>query len=228
MATRILLVEDDPEICDVVERGLEADGCLVQVCPSGTKGVEEAIGKRYDLIILDVMLPGQDGFQVCGALRRAKVLTPILMLTARDAVRDRIQGLEAGADDYLPKPFDFGELRARIKALLRRDKVHRAPVLTIAHLKVNTLEKRVYVDGREVVLNGREYALLEALAVNEGRILTRDTILDRVWGNEDSFSNLVEVQIRRLRLKTEVGGLPRLIHTVHGLGYSLRRPEVES
>ena len=225
---RILLIEDDPSIAEVISRGLNTSGYFVKCIGDGDRGLRAALSNRFDLIVLDIMLPSLSGIQICHDLRSARVQTPIIMLTARDDVRDRIRGLEAGADDYLPKPFDFGELLARVKAQLRRERVHRKSKIEIDYLVVDTDQRRVHVAGQEVSLNQREFALLEALAVNEGRVLSRETILDRIWGNEDSYSNLVEVQIRRLRMKTELPGLPRLIHTIHGAGYSLRRPGGEA
>jgi DNA-binding response OmpR family regulator len=222
---RILLVEDDLPIAEVVSRGLKAAGYFVEVAEDGEKGLDRALAGTFGLIVLDLMLPRIDGMKVCEELRGAGVSTPVLILTAKDALKDRVKGLELGADDYLVKPFAFEELLARVQALLRRDKVNRGRMVKVAHLTVDTQGRRAWVDGKEVDLKPREYALLEALALNEGRVLTRDAIQDRVWGNEESFSNVVDVQIRRLRRKIDQPHLPALIHTVHGLGYSLRRPE---
>ncbi|AIE84186.1 response regulator transcription factor [Fimbriimonas ginsengisoli] len=224
----ILLIEDDSAIADVIGRGLSAAGYLVKTAGDGAAGLELALGGSFGAVVLDLMLPKLSGFQVCESLRAAGVSTPVLMLTARDAVRDRVQGLNTGADDYLVKPFDFEELLARVRALLRRDKVNRGKVVRIAHLTLDTDAHAVWIDGQEVDLKPREYALLEALALNEGRVLTRDLIQDRIWDNEESFSNVVDVQIKRLRDKIERPHLPRLIQTVHGLGYSLRRPDYEA
>jgi DNA-binding response OmpR family regulator len=222
---RILLVEDDAAIAEVVSRGLRGAGYVVDAADDGQRGLSMALGGSYGLLVLDVMLPGMSGLEICEELRAAGVSVPILMLTARDGLRDRVQGLDSGADDYLVKPFEFDELLARVRALLRRDKVHRRKVIKIAHLTLDTEARRAWVEGKSVDLKGREYDLLEALAVNEGRVLTRDAIQDRVWGNEDSYSNVVDVQVRRLRSKIEPDHLPPLIHTIRGLGYSLRRPE---
>jgi DNA-binding response OmpR family regulator len=222
---RILLVEDDAPIAEVVGRGLRAAGYVVDVAEDGNRGLEMARAGGYGLVVLDLMLPGTSGYEVCDELRGGGVSVPILMLTARDGVRDRVRGLDSGADDYLVKPFEFEELMARVRALLRRDKVNRRKVIKVAYLTVDTEARRAWVDGTPVDLKAREYELLEALAANEGRVLTRDAIQDRVWGNEESYSNVVDVQVRRLRTKIEPPHLPPLIHTVRGVGYSLRRPE---
>jgi DNA-binding response OmpR family regulator len=222
---RILLVEDDVAIAEVVTRGLVSSGYHVDCARDGRRGLGLALTGTYGVIILDLMLPLVDGMRVCEEVRSTGVSTPILMLTAKDAVGDRVKGLESGADDYLVKPFNFDELLARVKALLRRDKVNRGKVIQIGHLTVDTQGRTVTVNGEAVSLNQHEYELLEALALNEGRILTRDAIQARVWDNEDSFSNVVDVQVRRLRAKIEAPGLPQLIHTVRGIGYSMRRPD---
>ena len=227
---RVLLIEDDVLIRDVVTRGLEEQQVYsVDAAADGHTGLRMALEVDYALIILDLMLPGLDGWSLCDKLRARRVSTPILMLTARDAVADRVRGLEAGADDYLPKPFDFDELLARVRALLRRDKVYKARVLHVGHLEIDTGSRQVTCDGEEVRLTPREYALLEALAMNEGRILTREAIRYRVWSDEESTSNTVDVYIGLLRKKLEGGLSDKLIHTVHGLGYMLKSPsEVET
>lgn len=222
---RVLLIEDDVLIRDVVTRGLEEQQVYsVDTAADGQTGLRMALEVDYALIILDLMLPGLDGWSLCDKLRARRVSTPILMLTARDAVADRVRGLEAGADDYLPKPFDFDELLARVRALLRRDNVYKARVLHVGHLEIDTGSRQVTCDGEEVRLTPREYALLEALAMNEGRILTREAIQYRVWSDEESTSNTVDVYIGLLRKKLEGGLSGKLIHTVHGLGYMLKSP----
>lgn len=225
---RILIVEDDRVIAGLIRKGLERERFEVDVADDGPAGLRMAQSGSYGLLILDVMLPGQDGWEVCKALRGRRNITPILMLTARDSVDDRVKGLETGADDYLSKPFDFKELLARVRALLRRDKLHRARVVRIADLEIDTTAARVYRAGREIQLTPREYALLEALASNEGRVLTREMIQDRVWMEEEGFSNTVTVHVGNLRKKIDVGHDTKLIHTVHGFGYTLRAPETES
>ncbi|MFN3652148.1 MAG: response regulator transcription factor [Armatimonadota bacterium] len=222
---RILVIEDDEVIADLLREGLEDARFSVDVASDGESGLRMARASDYGLIILDLMLPGRDGWSVCEALRRRRSTTPVLMLTARDAVEDRIQGLEIGADDFLPKPFDFRELLARVHALLRRDKVHRARVIRVADLEIDTVARAVRRAGETVHLTPREYTLLEALAANEGRTLTREMIQDRVWQDDESYSNTVSVHITSLRKKIDAGHAEKLIHTVHGVGYMLRAPE---
>ena len=224
---RILLVEDEKPIASVVRRGLEGARFIVDWAEDGEAGLKLALEREYALIILDLMLPKRDGWSVCQELRNRRVATPILMLTARDGVEDRVKGLETGADDYLPKPFDFTELVARIRALLRRDKIHRARIIKIADLELDTTSGTVRRGGQELHLTRREFTLLEALASNEGRVLTREAIQDRVWMDEESYSNTVDVHIGLLRKKVDAGRDVKLIHTVHGVGYSLRAPDTE-
>jgi len=225
---KILLIEDDEVIAELIRTGLEEARFEVDVAVDGTAGLRQALQQPYGLIVLDLMLPGRDGWSVCETLRARRNTTPILMLTARDSVSDRVRGLESGADDYLPKPFDFNELLARVRALLRRDKVHKARVIRVADLEIDTTAGRVRRAGQEVRLTPREYALLEALAVNEGRVVTREAILDRVWSDEESYSNTVSVHVTFLRRKIDADHPVKLIHTVHGIGYMLRGPETES
>lgn len=219
---KLLLIEDEIPIADVVRRGLEEAGYTVDVAHDGDRGLKMALSGEYSLLLLDLMLPGRDGWSICRELRARRITTPILMLTARDAVQDRVQGLEMGADDYLPKPFDFSELVARVRALLRREGVHKGRVIRVADLEVDTGQMKVTRAGREIPLTRREYTLLEALAVNEGRVLTRDIIQNRVWSNEESYSNTVDVHIGVLRKKIDADHPVKLIHTVHGLGYTLK------
>jgi two-component system copper resistance phosphate regulon response regulator CusR len=219
---RILLIEDDTVIGAAVRQGLEEARYGVDWARDGADGLRRAEESTYALVILDVMLPGRDGWEVCRGLRARRNTTPVLMLTARDAVEDRVRGLELGADDYLPKPFDFGELLARVRALLRRDAVHKGRVIRVADLEIDTKHRRVLRSGREVSLTPREYSLLEALAVREGQVLTREVILDSVWMNEESLPNTVDVYVGMLRRKVDAGRDHKLIRTVHGLGYSLR------
>jgi two-component system copper resistance phosphate regulon response regulator CusR len=221
---KILLIEDEAAIAKVVQRGLEQSRYTVETARDGQRGLEMALEGEYGLIILDLMLPGRDGLSLCEELRRRRNRVPILMLTARGAVEDRVRGLELGADDYLPKPFDFTELLARVRALLRRDKMHRARVIRIADLEIDTDQRRVTRKGVEIGLSRREYMLLEALALNEGRVLTRDVIQERVWLDEESYSNTVDVYIGLLRKKIDADHEVKLIQTVRGLGYTLRGP----
>jgi two-component system copper resistance phosphate regulon response regulator CusR len=220
----ILLIEDEPAMASVVKRGLQEARFDVDWKRTGTEGFEAAAHGDYALIILDLMLPGMDGWLICQELRVRRNTTPILMLTARDAVQDRVKGLDLGADDYLAKPFDFTELLARVRALLRRDKVHKTRVIRIADLEIDTAGHRVKCAGKELELTPREYKLLEALAMHEGRVLTREAIQSRVWMDDESSSNTVDVFIGTLRKKIDSGRKTKLIHTVHGLGYSLRAP----
>ncbi|MGO8672235.1 MAG: response regulator [Capsulimonadaceae bacterium] len=225
---KILLVEDDPGIERLVRRGLEQAGYAVDSAADGRRGLEMALEARYGLLILDIMLPGLDGWKICEELRSRRDRVPILMVTARDLVDDRVRGLDLGADDYLPKPFDFSELLARVRALLRRDKVHRARVIKVADLVIDTAQRRVTRGGVEVGLSHREYELLEALAAQESRVLTREVIQERIWMDEDSVSNTVDVYINMLRKKIDAGRPVKLIHTVRGTGYTLRVPEDEA
>ncbi len=224
---RLLLVEDDLPNASIIKRCLEEERYVVDVARDGTQGLKMALTGCYGVIVLDLMLPGLDGWAICERLRQNRNSTPVLILTARDAVQDRVRGLDLGADDYLAKPFDLKELLARIRALQRRDKIHKGRTIRIAHLEIDTGLRRVLCAGREVSLATQEYALLELLARNEGRILDRDTIVQHVWRNEDSFSNVVDVHIGRLRKKIDAQSPAKLIHTVRGLGYMLKRPETE-
>jgi DNA-binding response OmpR family regulator len=221
---KILLIEDEPEIAAVIKHGLEEVRYSVEVADDGVTGLERALDGSHALIILDLMLPGMDGWQICHRLRSRRNVVPILMLTARDAVDDRVRGLEIGADDYLPKPFAFRELKARVQALLRRDKVHKGRTLRIADLEIDTGVERVTRAGQEISLTQREYLLLQALATREGQVLTRDMIQQVVWQDEDSYSNTVDVHIWALRKKIDVDPEVKLIHTVHGRGYMLKGP----
>jgi DNA-binding response OmpR family regulator len=221
---KILLVEDEEGIATLVRRGLERANFTVERAADGTTGLQMAQERTYSLIILDLMLPGIDGLRICEVLRNQQSQVPILMLTARDTIDDRVHGLEIGADDYLPKPFDFAELLARVRALLRRDKIHRTRIIRVADLEVDTARRRVTRGGVEIGLSHREYDLLEALAAHESQILTREVILERVWMDEDSFSNTVDVYIGALRKKIDAGQKIKLIQTIRGVGYTLRVP----
>ncbi len=224
---RILLIEDEPSIAEVIAQGLEQAGHAVDTAYDGRLGLHMAQQNQYALLLLDVMLPGMDGWTICETLRRQRDTTPILMLTARDAVQDRVRGLDTGADDYLPKPFDFSELLARVAALLRRDQVHKTRLIRVADLEIDTRQRRVTRAGQEIALTPREYSLLEALAGREGQVLTRDVIQERVWMDEDSLSNTVDVYVGLLRRKIDAGHPAKLIQTVHGVGYILRAPHPE-
>src|SRR5579871_4130242 len=224
---KILLIEDEAEIADLIREGLEEAKLAVDVAPNGEVGLRMAQERTYHLILLDVMLPGRDGWSICAELRAHRNRVPILMLTARDAVQDRVHGLDVGADDYLPKPFDFAELRARIGALLRRDREHRARTIRVGDLEIDTRQHRVTRAGAEISLSPREYDLLEALATHVGKILTREAIQERVWMNEEAGYNIVNVYVRMLRKKIDADRPVKLIQTIHGAGYMLCCPQEE-
>jgi DNA-binding response OmpR family regulator len=218
---KVLLIEDEDGIAEAIKRGLEKARYLVDVAVSGRAGLALALNDAYSLIILDVMLPDLDGCSVCERLRRARCAAPVLMLTARDAVPDRVRGLESGADDYLVKPFDFSELLARVRALIRRDKVHRVRLVEIGDLTIDTAARSVVRAGRQILLSPREYALLEALALAEGRVLTRELLQDTVWAGESVYPNTVDVCVGHLRRKMDTNFPMKLVRTIHGVGYSL-------
>ena len=219
---RVLLVEDDQRIAHFVAKGLRENTYAVDVAVDGGAALYQSAINTYDAIVLDVMLPVKDGFAVCRELRETGVKTPILMLTARDAVEDRVVGLDAGADDYLIKPFAFDELLARLRALLRRAGDVRPAKITIADLEIDTSGQRVWRDGREISLTSKEYALLEYLAREKGKVVGRADIAEHVWDETfDPFSNLIDVYVKRLRTKMDDGFAVSLIHTRRGSGYVL-------
>ncbi len=221
---KILLIEDDDVIREIIKRGLEEDSSYhVDEAMDGYKGLEMAWDEDYSLIILDLMLPGKSGLSICRELRQHKINTPILMVTAKDAVNERVEGLETGADDYLTKPFHFDELLARVKALIRRDTISKEQLIKIEDLELNTATRQLFRSGKEISLSAREYTLLEALIRNEGRTLSRETIQYKIWNNDESLSNTVDVYIRTLRKKIDEDRPDKLIHTIHGLGYMLKR-----
>ena len=217
---KILVIEDDVRLAEVVRRGLAECGHVVDVEHDGTSGAATARAGVYDALVLDVMLPGMDGFAVARALRAGDVATPILMLTSRDAVDDTIRGLDAGADDYLRKPFVFGELDARLRALVRRGSVPAHDVLRVADVEMDLATRRVVRGTRTIALTARETAFLEYLMRNAGLLLTRTMIEAALWERDrDTASNLIEVYVRRLRAKLSPDGETSLIHTVRGAGY---------
>jgi len=225
---RVLVVEDEPRIAETIKQTLEEEHLLVDVAYDGAAGLRLASERQYSMIVLDLMLPGVDGWTICRELRARRDTTPVLMLTARDTVQDRVQGLQMGADDYLIKPFDVRELRARVHAVLRRSAVHKTPVIRVADLVLDTSARTVTRGGNKLTLTGREYLLLEALARNEGRVLTREVILERVWMGEGAYSNTVDVHIWLLRKKIDEEHPIKLIQTIRGFGYVLRGPEAEA
>lgn len=222
---RILLVEDDPDLAGFIQKGLREERYAVDCAHEGEEGLLMAGTTPYDLVILDVMLPRLDGFTVCRRLRAAGNKTPVLLLTARGTVDDRVTGLNLGADDYLTKPFAFAELLARIQALIRRSGTEQSPRLAVADLEVDPVAHRVWRAGRELTLTNKEYALLEYLLRNPDRVLTRTAIIEHVWDiHYDGMTNIVDVHIRALRAKVDREFSTPLIHTVRGVGYVLKTP----
>ena len=222
MNERILIIEDDPAILKVLQRGLAYEGYTVDVATDGRTGLNLAHDHHPDLVILDWMLPGMDGLEVCRRLRLQGGL-PILMLTAKDTIQDRVQGLDAGADDYIVKPFNLDELTARIRALFRRTQVERNQVYQFADLTMDSDSRQVTRGKRLVPLTAKEYELLELFLRHPRQVLTREVIFDRVWGYDfGGESNVLEVYIRYLRQKLELENESRLIHTVRSVGYVIR------
>ncbi|HEV7889924.1 MAG TPA: response regulator transcription factor [Pyrinomonadaceae bacterium] len=225
---RILLVEDEARLARAIKRGLREAAYAVDVASDGEDALYQASINDYDAVILDVMIPKRDGFEVCRELRAQSQRVPVLMLTARDAVEDRINGLDTGADDYLTKPFEFGELLARLRALLRRGLELRPAVIKVADLEIDTRGQRARRDGCLIELTAKEYALLEYLARNAGKVVGRAEISEHVWDESfDPFSKLIEVYINRLRHKVDEPFGVTLIHTRRGAGYVLRAESEE-
>lgn len=225
---RVLVVEDEKRIARFLKKGLEEESYAVDVAPDGPAALDWIAGASYDLILLDVMLPGLNGFEVCHILRQRGIATPILMLTARDDVDDRVTGLDVGADDYLPKPFAFKELLARMRALTRRSVTLATPdtVLELADLRLDTITHQARRGKREIELTAKEYALLEYLLRNSRRPLSRTMIRESIWGYDYyGASNVVDVYVRHLRQKLEANGELPLIQTVRGVGYKIDDPE---
>ncbi len=221
---RILVVEDDPRMAGLLSRALRESGYAVDIVGDGKGAVEQASYGSYDLMILDILLPpGLDGFSVCRTLRSSKLAIPILMLSARSEIHDRVRGLEEGADDYLPKPFAVEELRARVGALLRRRSLPTQITLTVGDIRLDRGKRSVEVRGRTVELTGKEYSLLEYILLNRGRIVTRHEIAEHVWDEHfDPFSNLIEVYVGRLRQKIDTSSKPgeaSFLTTRRGEGY---------
>jgi DNA-binding response OmpR family regulator len=219
---RMLLVEDEKKVSDLVARALRAERYAVDVADDGTRGWELAQAYDYDLIILDLMLPGLPGDELLRRIRRRNHEIPILILTARDATEDKVQNFEAGADDYLTKPFAFAELLMRVKALLRRGPVARSSVLRVADLEVDRFTQQVRRAGRRIELTPKEYALLEYLATSPGRVFSRTMIIEHVWDQSfEGLTNIVDVYVRHLRAKVDDPFPVKLIRTVRGVGYGL-------
>jgi DNA-binding response OmpR family regulator len=219
---RVLLVEDEPRIAGFIAKGLRERAYAVDVARDGEEAIYYAGVNEYDLVILDVMLPIKDGYAICRELRGSGFRSPILMLTARDAVDDRVVGLDSGADDYLTKPFDFKELLARLRALSRRSTQIRPEVIQVADLTLNPENHAISRAGKRISVTAKEYALLEFLMLNQNRVVNREQIAQHVWDeNFDPFSNIIDVYVRRLRTKIDAGFAEPLIHTRRGEGYIL-------
>jgi DNA-binding response OmpR family regulator len=218
---RVLVVEDDEVIGEALQRSLQKEGYTVDLSRDGEDGLWQAKSGVHSVIVLDVMMPKRDGWSVCKAIRDAKVKAPILMLTARDSIEDRVKGLDLGADDYLVKPFDVSEFLARVRALLRRDKTSKSATILVNDLEIDSVAKTVSRGGQLLHLTPREYSLLEALARNLGRTLSRETIIDRVWDDDESLSNTVNFHVTSLRKKIDANREKSLIETVHGFGYRI-------
>jgi DNA-binding response OmpR family regulator len=220
---RILVVEDERRLCNIIRRGLLEEGYAVDVAYDGEDGQYLAETTAYDLVILDIMLPGKDGVEICQELRLERMNVPLLMLTAKDTVEDRVKGLDAGADDYLVKPFAFDELLARIRALLRREALSKSPRLQLGDLILDTLSREAWRGQRKIELTSKEYVILDYFMRHPNMVITRRMLEEHAWDYEfDSISNLIDVYIRRLRRKIDKRDEVSLIQTVRGAGYRLR------
>jgi two-component system copper resistance phosphate regulon response regulator CusR len=225
---KVLVVEDEPKTGDYLQQGLTEAGFVVDLVRDGNDGAHAASSEDYDLVVLDVMLPGRDGWSVLRAIRGAGRKMPVLFLTARDQVDDRVKGLELGADDYLVKPFAFSELLARVRTLLRRGKAIEPEVLRVADMEVDLLRRRVTRSGKRIPLTAKEFLLLELLLRRRDEVLPRSLIASQVWDmNFDSDTNVIDVAVRRLRAKVDDEFEPKLIRTVRGMGYVLETPETD-
>lgn len=224
---KILIVEDEHKTGEYLRQGLREAGFVVDLSRDGTDGLHQALEESYDLVILDVMLPGMDGWQVLQGIRKRGLQMPVLFLTARDQIEDRVKGLELGADDYLVKPFSFAELLARVRTILRRGRSGTEPTsLLVADLELDLLRRRVTRGGRKIDLTAKEFGLLELLMRRRGEVLPRSLIASQVWDmNFDGDTNVIEVAMRRLRVKVDEGREVKLIQTVRGMGYVLEAPE---
>ncbi len=223
---RILIVEDDKKIAGFIKKGLAEEHYAVDVFYDGEEGAYWAQVNDYDLIILDIMLPGKDGIEVCKEIRNKNIVTPIIMLTAKDALENKIKGLDAGADDYLTKPFSFEELLARVRALFRRTQKYKTKTLKAADLELDFVNRKVTRAGKNITLTGKEYALLEYLMRNNGRIVTETMIIEHVWDMDfDSLTNVANVYIHHLRQKIDRNFDKKLIHTIRGVGYIMKEDD---
>lgn len=220
---RILLVEDEKKIASFIKRGLREEHYVVDLADEGEKALFMAEVNPYDLIVLDIMLPGKDGISICKELRSKKIAVPILMLTAKDKIGDKVLGLDSGADDYLTKPFSFEEFLARVRALLRRKKIDKTTMLKVADLELDQLTRKVKRANKEIPLTGKEYALLEYFMLNANQIVTRTMLSEHVWQEDfDSFTNVIDVYVNYLRNKIDKDSKKQLIHTIRGTGYILK------
>ncbi len=217
---RILLVEDERRLATVVKKGLTEEGFAVDAAYDGEEGQYLAESEEYDLIILDIMLPKIDGLTLCKELRKKNIKTPILMLTAKSTLEEKVEGLDSGADDYITKPFAFLELRSRIHALIRRSEKEASPILKIADLELNPIRHQVKRNGKMITLTPKEFSILELLLRHKDEVVSRTMIIEHVWDyNFDSMSNVVDVFVAALRRKIDKGAKIKLIHTLHGVGY---------
>ncbi|MBI5892822.1 MAG: response regulator transcription factor [Deltaproteobacteria bacterium] len=220
---RIIIIEDEKNLANIIKKGLQEEGYSVDAAYDGEEGLYMAENIPADVIILDIMLPKMDGLQILKTMRRNNIKTPVLFLTAKDAVLDKIKGLDTGADDYLTKPFEFGELLARLRVLLRRVGEIKSPIITIEDLEINTASHAVKRGEKEITLSSREYAILEYLAYNKDRVVTRTEITEHIYDESfDLDSNIVDVYINYLRNKIDKGFKKKLIHTIRGEGYILK------
>lgn len=220
---RILVVEDEKHLADTIKRGLIEESYSVDIAYDGKEGQYMAEIAPYDLVILDIMLPKKDGISVCRELRLKKINTPILILTAKDRIEDKVEGLDSGADDYLVKPFAFSELLARVRALFRREAFTKSPRLQVGNLVVDTLTREVWRKEKKVELTTKEYALLEYFMYHPNMVITRTMLMEKVWDYDfEGMSNIIDVYIRRLRLRLDEEGKESIIETVRGAGYRLK------
>lgn len=224
-AMRILLAEDQPQVAKHLGDGLKAEGHAVDLASDGDEALWLALNHPYDVLLLDVMMPGKDGFTVVKDLRSRRVAAPVIFLTAKAEIEDRVRGLDAGGDDYLVKPFSFTELLARLRAVMRRQRPEQSNVLRIEDLELDLVARRVQRGGEEVQLTNREFALLEVLMVNSPRAVSKTAIVEHVWDQHfDSRTNVVNVYVNYLRRKIDRPGLPPLLHTIRGVGFALKGP----
>ncbi|RME41082.1 MAG: DNA-binding response regulator [Deltaproteobacteria bacterium] len=224
MSARILVVEDEKKVASFIKRGLEEEGFVVELAADGEEGLNLVTEKKFDVVLMDLMLPKRDGLDVIREMRQREILTPVLCLTAKDTVEDIVSGLDSGSDDYLTKPFAFAELLARVRALLRRGSLDRGAELVYADLRLDPVTHKVWRSDKEIDLTAKEYALLEYFMRNAEQVLTRTMIAEHVWDYTfDSFTNIIDVYVNYLRKKIDRDYDVKLIHTVRGVGYVLRK-----